>query len=122
MTYIKRQRRVAVDPIIDGLVKRLREIGPLRDDLSYAVTRLVTESLRPSGGWDRHSLNDCTSVLYEVGDEIHRRLSGAYEDEQIAVNGDMECFTDSLPPIQAALSDKQIQEVEDQRVQNTKRD
>jgi hypothetical protein len=113
MTYIKRQRRVAVDPIIDGLVKRLREIGPLRDDLSYVVTRVVIESLRPAEGWDRHSLNDCTSVLSEVGDEIQRRLVGAYEDEQIAANGDMECFT--LPPIQDALTDKQIQAVEDQR-------
>ena len=120
MTYIKRQRRAAIDPIIDGLIKRLREIGPLRDDLEYVVTRLVIESLRPPNGWDHHSLNDCTSVLYEAADEIHRRLRGVYEDEQIATNGDMECF--ALPPITQALTDEQLQAVEDQRVQNTKRD
>jgi hypothetical protein len=89
MPYIKPQCRPALDPIIDGLLKRLREIKCKRGDLNYVVTRLVVEALNKNS---YHSISDCVSVLRDSADEIARRLLGPYEDTAILKNGDMACF------------------------------
>lgn len=90
MPYIPHERRVALDVIIDGLVKRLKELPDLkRGDLNYTVTRLVLETLNKDS---YHSLSDCVSVLRDAADEIARRLLGPYEDTAIQKNGDMGCF------------------------------
>jgi hypothetical protein len=92
MTYIKKYRRAALDTIIEGLVNRLRSIDPVRGDLSYTVTRIVLESLRPVDGWTRQALADCVASLYEASDEIQRRMTDPFGDTEIEINGDLACF------------------------------
>jgi hypothetical protein len=92
MTYIKKDRRAALDTIIEGLVNRLRSIDPVRSDLSYTVTRIVLESLRPADGWTRQALADCVASLYEASDEIQRRMTDPFGDTELRINGDLACF------------------------------
>jgi hypothetical protein len=96
MTYIKRVKRVAIDPIIDGLVKRLRSIDADRHDVAYAVTRVAMEALRPQVRWTRQSLSDCADALYAAAAEIENRMVQSYTEAEIRLNGDLECFQDGL--------------------------
>lgn len=89
MPYISIGNRMALDPIIDGLVKRLRAIECRPGDLNYVVTRLVLETLNED---DYHSLSSCVGVLRDAADEIQRRLLGPYEDKAIKRNGDLLAF------------------------------
>lgn len=89
MPYISIGNRMALDPIIDGLVKRLGAIECRPGDLNYVVTRLVLETLNHD---DYHSLSDCVRVLRDAADEIQRRLLGPYEDGAIKRNGDLQAF------------------------------
>jgi hypothetical protein len=89
MPYISIPRRPPLDPIIDGLLKRLREIGCRKGDINYTVTRIAVEALNNDS---YHSISDCISVLRDAADEIARRLLGPYEDTAILRNGDLECF------------------------------
>jgi hypothetical protein len=67
MPYIKPARRPSLDPIIDGLIKRLKEIDCVKGDVNYAVTRIAVECLNEHG---YHSISDCISVLRDAADEI----------------------------------------------------
>jgi len=96
MTYIKRERRVALDPIIDGLVKRLRSIDADRYDVAYTVTRVAMEALRPQVRWTRQALSDCADALYAAAEEIETRMVQPYTEADIQLNGDLECFQDGL--------------------------
>jgi hypothetical protein len=96
MTYIKRERRAAIDPIVDGLVKRLRSIDADRHDVAYAVTRVAMEAMRPQVRWTRASLIDCVASLYEAADEIEHRMVQPHTEAQIKLHGDLACFQDAL--------------------------
>lgn len=89
MPYIKIERRRALDPIIDGLVKRLDTPGNTKREVSYALIRLVIETLN-ADTYD--SLSECVSVLRDTADEIQRRLLTPYNKFLKQVNGDLECF------------------------------
>ena len=145
--YIKTTRRMAIDPIIDGLVKRLRSIDADRHDVAYAITRVTMEALRPEARWTLQTLNDCVNALYEAASEIETRMVQPYTEEAIRLNGDLECFQDplavftpnqpgvpdtfnnlgvqpgrrkGLKPVSEAFSDEQIKAVEEDRdVQDT---
>jgi len=93
MPYVPQANRVALDEIVDGLVKRLREIECKPGDCNYVVTRVVLESLKPDTGWTYHSLSDAVRTLKDAATEIERRLLGPYEDVAVRKNGDMSCFT-----------------------------
>lgn len=97
MPYISIGNRMALDPIIDGLVKRLRMIECRPGDCNYTVTRVVLEALRPGdGAWDYHTLSDAVRVLRDAATEIERRLLGPYEDTVILKNGDLLCFDETF--------------------------
>jgi len=87
---------MAIDPIIDGLVKRLRSIDADRHDVAYTVTRVVMEALRPQVRWTRQALSDCVDALYEAASEIETRMVQPYTEAEIRLNGDLECFQDGL--------------------------
>jgi len=89
MPYIKIANRMALDTIIDGLVKRLSQIDATQGDVNYTITRIVLETLNKDS---YHSLSGCVAVLRDAADEIQRRLLGPYEDTAILKNGDMTCF------------------------------
>lgn len=94
MPYISQGNRHALDTIIDGLVKRLRDIECRPGDCNYVVTRVVLEALRPESGWSYHDLHDAVGLLRDAAGEIERRLMGPYEDVAIRRNGDMQCFAE----------------------------
>lgn len=96
MPYIDLEHRIALDAIVDGLVKRLRDINCKPGDCNYVVTRVVLEALKPHDGWRYHSLSDAVRVLKDAAAEIERRLLGPYEDRVILQNGDMPCFQESF--------------------------
>jgi hypothetical protein len=70
MTTIENQR--ALDPIIDGLVKRLRAIECTQDDLQYTVERILNEAAR--GDEDRR-LDDGGAVMARVMGSFTARLT-----------------------------------------------
>jgi len=108
MTYIKITRRMAIDPIIDGLVKRLRSIDADRHDVAYAVTRVAMEALRPQVRWTQRLMCDCVDALYEAASEIETRMVQSYTEAEIRLNGDLECLQDGLAalvPCQPGSSD-----------------
>lgn len=96
MPYINVGNRMALDPIIDGLVKRLRSIECRPGDCNYTVTRIVLEALRPGTGWSYHDLHDAVGLLRDAAAEIERRLMGPYEDTTILKNGDLACFDETF--------------------------
>jgi len=96
MPYIPQANRYALDVIVDGLVKRLRDIKAKPGDCNYVVTRVVLESLKPDTGWSYHSLSDAVRVLKDAAAEIERRLLGPYEDTAILKNGDMPCYQEQF--------------------------
>lgn len=107
MPYINFGNRMAVDVIIEGLVKRLREIECCKGDLNYTVTRIVLESMKPGTGWDYHSLSDAVGALKDAAVEIERRLLGPYEDTGVRKNGDLKCFNETfayIPEIHAIVN------------------
>jgi len=87
--YIKREKRSALDPIIDGLTKRLRSIYAKKGDVNYCITRVVLEVLNHNS---YSSLSDCVGVLRDAASEIERRLMAPYEDSCIQKNGDLQCL------------------------------
>jgi hypothetical protein len=128
MPYIHKERRAALDVIIEGLVKRLRDIGQVKGDVNYAITRIVLETLNDD---NYATLSDCVSVLRDSADEIQRRLLAPYEETSIRKNGDMPCFNKpytetgemtanvlppgAYPPVTEAFTDEQYAEIERQR-------
>lgn len=97
MPYINVGNRMALDPIIEGLVKRLRDIECRPGDCNYVVTRIVLEALKPGDtGWNYHSLSDAVRVLKDAATEIERRLLGPYEDAAMQQNGDLACFDETF--------------------------
>jgi|GEM_PF-2760161 len=92
MTYINAGNRVALDVIIDGLVKRLRSIEGRKDDVNYTVTRVALGALKPYEGWDYHSLSAAVGALKDSAAEIERRLLSPYEDMALNRHGDIDCF------------------------------
>lgn len=87
MPYIPATHRPALDPIIEALQKRLRELGANRGDVNYTVTRLALGVLAVSPGYKNYS--DAIAALQDAADEIKRRCLGPYEDLAINKNGDV---------------------------------
>jgi hypothetical protein len=96
MPYIRPERREDLDPMVDALAAKLREMVCVRGDLNYVVTQLVLSALKPDSGWSYHSLSDTISVLRDAADEIARRMLGPYEDKAAAKNGDCSVFSPKL--------------------------
>lgn len=87
MPYIKKESRAALDPIIDGLVKRLRDIGASKGEVNYVVTRIALAVLVPKVSYS--NLSNSISALRDAADEIVSRLLRPYEMDAQRVNGDL---------------------------------
>jgi carbonic anhydrase len=88
MPYIKKERRAALDTIVDGLVARLRSIDPTKGDVNYVVTRIALAALVQNRVC-YSSLSDAVAALRDAADEIAVRVLGHYECEALAANGDV---------------------------------
>jgi hypothetical protein len=83
MPYIDQERRRALDH--DNASPR--HAG----ELNYLIFHLIEDYIREKG-LHYQTLNDVTGVLESVKQELYRRLTGPYEDEKIAENGDISLF------------------------------
>lgn len=84
MPYIKKEARELLDPEIDALIARLRNV--IDGNVNYTITRLI-DALYGQGGYAVY--NRAMGVLDCVAREFYRRRVAPYEDEKIEENGDV---------------------------------
>ena len=93
MPYIDPAHRGVLDPAIEDLAERIRGLRDAQDDpglyaglLNYACTRLALEVVP---GRRYAAIATVTGVFQNIISEFYRRFAVPYEDEKIAVNGDV---------------------------------
>ncbi len=87
MPYITRDRRASYDNAIAGLSAAIAEDTP-DGDMNYIITRLLDGWLSKRG-LSYTAIADVVKVLETAKLEFYRRVAAPYEDEKIAVNGDV---------------------------------
>lgn len=89
MPYIKQDRRLKLDPEINGLADTLNgHLDSDKGDLNYSITQLVRAYLNAKG-ISYSTLSDVTGILNDVKTEFERRVVAPYEDEKILQNSDV---------------------------------
>lgn len=58
-------------------------------ELNYAFTRLIDDFLSYRGGIRYSHLNEAIGALECAKLELYRRLAGPYEDQKLAITGDV---------------------------------
>ncbi len=59
---------------------------------NYVMTRIVSEGLKPKGGWRYFALNRAMGVFTAAAHEFYRRLVVPYEEKAIRKNGDIKGY------------------------------
>jgi hypothetical protein len=104
MPYIAPQHRQELDPLIEALATRIvQEADKIDQDaafaglLNYTCTCLALSIVRRRFGRLRYWLIALlTGTFKNIADEFYRRLAAPYEDQQIAVNGDVDLYAQFL--------------------------
>ena len=107
MPYIKAPFRQEIDVLIDQLAagiiaqaQQSEDPGAFAGLLNYACTRLTLQIVRGRFGPMRYWLIAMiTGIFKNISDEFYRRLAAAYEDKQMAQNGDVDFFQEYLEEI-----------------------
>ena len=89
MPYIKEERRLEYDSIIEDLVKKLKPLvnDDLCGDLNYIISRICWSLSIPT----RYArINMIMGVLSAATAEYYRRMAAPYEEKKILENGDVE--------------------------------
>lgn len=86
MPYIRAGARGRLDPAVDELADRLRDMDAGAQN--YAVTRLLVAWVQ-ARGVSYETLSDAVKVLETAKLEFYRRWLGPYEDRKIEENGDV---------------------------------
>jgi len=82
MPYIKQEKRVRIDPIIEDLSQYLSEEG----DFNYAITKLMHKYIQLKGLRYQHC-NAIVGVVECAKQEFYRKVVAPYEEEKIQENG-----------------------------------
>ena len=83
MPYIEKERRRALEN---------DDASPQHaGELNYVICGVIEEYIREKE-LRYQTLNDITGVLESVKQELYRRVTGPYENEKIAENGDISLF------------------------------
>jgi hypothetical protein len=87
MPYIEKQFRDKIDPLLDPLLKFMKDmpISGRDGDLAYIFYKLLDNSYQGSFS----SYNSGMGVLSSVGQEFYRRKIAPYENSKIESNGDV---------------------------------
>jgi hypothetical protein len=88
MPYIKQERRAAIDPDLQKLIKFLKAIGMKKGDMNYVMTKMCQEYVAHHGKSYDH-LSDVTGMLNDVKTEFERKVVAPYEEEKIVENGEI---------------------------------
>ena len=107
MPYIKSHHRQEIDGLIDqlalGIIRQAEQSGDLTAFaglLHYTCTRLALQIVRRQFGQMRYWLVAIiTGIFKNIADEFYRRVAAAYEDKQLAQNGDVDLFKEYLEEI-----------------------
>jgi hypothetical protein len=107
MPYIKSHHRQEIDGLIDqlalGIIRQAEQSGDLTAFaglLNYTCTRLALQIVRRQFGQMRYWLVAIiTGIFKNIADEFYRRVAAAYEDKQLAQNGDVDLFKEYLEEI-----------------------
>jgi len=88
MPYIKREKRVELDPLINQVVDVFKKIAEEERDgcLNYFVTRVLKALYAPS----YFNYERVMGLLSCIQHEYYRRWVAAYEDNKIKLHGDIE--------------------------------
>ena len=94
MPYIKKKYRKNLNPIIKQIVEATDDFSDdeIEGVLNYILTTITNRVMKPKGGWRYYAINRTFGVLEAVKTEFARRVAGAYEDNAILVNGDIEVY------------------------------
>jgi hypothetical protein len=100
MPYVKPEHRLALDPAIRELANCIADVaGSLPEEtafaglLNYACTSVAMQVVETRFGRLRYgTIATVTGVFKNVADEFYRRVAAAYEDRQIAKNGDVPLY------------------------------
>lgn len=86
MPYIKPDQR----PKLDGIVNHMEKNRMPRDkgELNYLISSLIVSYMQDKGK-SYATLSDVSGVLSDVSNEFYRRVVVPYENEKIALNGDV---------------------------------
>jgi hypothetical protein len=85
MPYITRDKRAALDYIVDGLRAAERTPG----ELNYIISRLLHTYVYGNGGINYEKINVLIGVLGCAEREFYRTVAAPYEDEKRKANGDV---------------------------------
>lgn len=88
MPYIKQNRRIYLDDVIDDLVRRVYMVEEEDRDgeLNYIITMLLRKVYYEP---KYHRYNTALGILEAVKLELYRRLIADYEDRKKEENGDV---------------------------------
>lgn len=86
MPYISKSAREALEPEVSALVEKI-DHATTPGELNYIITKVIAEYWRLNPTYS--TIAEITGVLENVKQEFYRRLAAPYENEKLAVNGDV---------------------------------
>jgi len=92
MPYIKQDKRDILDPAVESLLARLKQLQ-LDDDsnnMEGNMNYIFTKLLKQCYGDSYKEINDALGVIGAVQLEFYRRVAVPYEDQKIYDNGDVD--------------------------------
>lgn len=104
MPYIPPRPRRELDPLIQALAQMIvQEADKLEHEaafaglLNYTCTSLALQIVQQRFGRLRYWLIALiTGTFQNIAQEFYRRLAAPYEDQQLALHGDLNLFRDLL--------------------------
>jgi len=91
MPYIVNEKREVLDPTIDQLVDKLRELqlddptDNIQGNMNYIVSRLLDKLYNSN----YQEVNNGVGMMICATLEYYRRMASPYEDQKIYENGDV---------------------------------
>jgi hypothetical protein len=90
MPYIKKDRRLLLDPAISELKEKMRSLDNLsKGDLNYICYSLGLSYIKTKGP-SYQNISDAVDGIRGSSTELSRRILDPYEDTKIVENGDIQ--------------------------------
>jgi len=89
MPYIKPEKRVAFDNLINDLKKELvnQQLDDPEDNMEGNINYIITRILKKCYGNNYAELNDAMGLLNCITHEFYRKVAAPYEDQKEFDNG-----------------------------------
>ena len=98
MPYINKHLRAILDPAIDKVLSRVRQVEQdvVRPGiLNYVISRIVSETVHNNhwgNDWSYNEIAEVVSAFDCAKLEFYRRVAAPKEDEAIRKNGDIPAY------------------------------